>query len=40
LKYKELNLKELISAKFPFEKAKDAFDYKKKEHVAKVIVTN
>ena len=37
---KELNLKELISAKFPLEKAKDAFDIKKNKHIAKVIVIN
>ena len=37
---KELNLKELISAKFPLEKAKDAFDIKKNRHIAKVIVIN
>ena len=36
----KLNLKELISAKFPLEKTKEAFDFKHKEHVAKVIVTN
>lgn len=37
---KELNLKELISAKFPLDKAKEAFEFKEKKHVAKVVVTN
>ena len=36
----ELNLKELVSAKFPLEKTKEAFDFKAKEHVAKVYVIN
>lgn len=35
-----LNLKELISGKFPLEKTKEAFDFKQKEHVAKVIIVN
>ena len=37
---KKLNLKELISARFPLEKAKEAFDTKKRNDVAKVILIN
>lgn len=36
----KLNLKELISAKFPLDKTKEAFEFKQKKHVAKVIVIN
>jgi len=36
----KLNLKELVSAKFPLEKAKEAFDFKQRENVAKVIIVN
>ena len=37
---KEIDVKDIISAKFPLEKTKEAFDYKAKENVAKVIIIN
>ena len=37
---KKINVKDVISAKFPLEKTKEAFDYKIKENVAKVIIVN
>ncbi len=36
-KGKDLNLNELIAAKFPLEKTKEAFDFKVKEHVDEVL---
>lgn len=36
----KIEIKDLIPGKFPLEKTKEAFEYKKREHVAKVIVTN
>ena len=36
----DLNLGELISARYPLERTQDAFEHKKNGHVAKVIVTS
>ena len=37
---KKIEIKDLISKRFPLEKTKQAFDYKAKEHVAKVLIVN
>ena len=37
---KKIEIKDFISKRFPLEKTKQAFNYKVKEHVAKVLIVN